>query len=225
MTYFTQEFQRFMRGLAANNNREWFNSHRQDYEESVRQPFLDLVTDLLPLARKLEPAISPRAADAIFRIHRDLRFSQDKSPYHTVLKASFAPGGRKAIAPAFYLGVGADGLHLGGGLYRLDGAGLRTIRRYILRRAEVLDRLLRSEVFADTFGELEGESVRRLPKEFQSADRHQELLMRKQFYAMAHYPDETRLCDEDLRQFIEEHWRAVAPLNDFLRRALESEQV
>ena len=83
-TYFDTGSFKFLRGLARHNDKAWFESHRQDYEAHVRQPFLRLITDLQPALAAISPHFraDPRTVGgSLFRIYRDARFSNDKSPY------------------------------------------------------------------------------------------------------------------------------------------------
>lgn len=91
-TYFTDKTFKFQRALAKNNTREWFAEHKDDYEEYLRQPFLRLITDLqAPLATiSTHFRADPKpAGGSLFRIHRDTRFSNDKTPYKAWAGARF----------------------------------------------------------------------------------------------------------------------------------------
>ena len=81
--YFSDASLKFLRGLARHNDKAWFDQHRQDYEAQVRQPFLRLIGDLQPALASISPhyRADPRTVGgSLFRIHRDARFSNDKSP-------------------------------------------------------------------------------------------------------------------------------------------------
>ena len=85
----------FLRSLKRHNTREWFEDHRGDYDEA-RQGFEAYIAALLDRLATTDDlgGLSPK--DCIFRLHRDLRFSKDKSPYKTHFGAYLAPGGRKS---------------------------------------------------------------------------------------------------------------------------------
>ena len=85
-TYFSDASFRFLRSLARHNDKAWFNDHRQQYEDHVRQPFLRLLGDLQPALAEVSEhfrADTRGVGGSLFRIHRDARFSNDKSPYKT----------------------------------------------------------------------------------------------------------------------------------------------
>lgn len=92
MTYFTPKTLRFLADLAANNRRDWFEAHRAAYERDVRTPALRLITAMETLIREVHPAFmaSPKkVGGSLFRIHRDTRFSGDKTPYKTHIGITF----------------------------------------------------------------------------------------------------------------------------------------
>ena len=110
MKYFSDKTFRFLDNLRKNNNREWFNEHKADYETHVRQPFLALIGDFqAPLAKISSHYVSdPRAVGgSLFRINRDARFSKDKSPYKTNVSGVIAArkGLKVAEAPTCRLGA------------------------------------------------------------------------------------------------------------------------
>ncbi|MFL7980370.1 TIGR02453 family protein, partial [Xanthomonas vasicola] len=83
-TYFSDASFKFLRALARHNDKTWFNDHRHQYEAHVRQPFLQLITDLQPALAQVSEhyrADPKTQGGSLFRIYRDARFSNDKSPY------------------------------------------------------------------------------------------------------------------------------------------------
>jgi uncharacterized protein (TIGR02453 family) len=105
--YFTPSLFTFLRELAENNNREWFQDNKSRYEQHVKDPALRLIADFGPRLKKISPHFraDPRAVGgSLFRIHRDTRFSKDKSPYKTHTGIQFRHElGKDAYAPGFYL--------------------------------------------------------------------------------------------------------------------------
>lgn len=93
-TYFSDASFKFLRALARHNDKTWFNDHRHQYEAHVRQPFLQLITDLQPdLAQVSEHyrADPKTQGGSLFRIYRDARFSNDKSPYKELARRAAVP--------------------------------------------------------------------------------------------------------------------------------------
>jgi uncharacterized protein (TIGR02453 family) len=110
-TGFPREATEFFRELARNNNRDWFQAHKDVYEQTCRDPLKALVTELDPVGT---PQIS--------RINRDMRFSRDGKPYKTHIAAGVL---------GTYINLSAEGLYIGTGMYRPEPAVLRKFRAAI----------------------------------------------------------------------------------------------
>ncbi|KAB2842673.1 MAG: TIGR02453 family protein, partial [Melioribacteraceae bacterium] len=81
MSHFSKELIKFLKDLSKNNNREWFTENKKRYENFVKEPFFNFIDELITRMNMDDPSIAIEPKDAIFRIHRDVRFSNDKSPY------------------------------------------------------------------------------------------------------------------------------------------------
>lgn len=215
----TKEYTEFFKGLAANNNKEWFHEHKNDYENHAKKPFLALIEYLIPYLKELEPFTSPNPKDALFRINRDVRFSKDKTPYHTLLKAGFSPAGRKSFLPGYYLGISAETIHLGGGLFNLKSPELKQVRELIADDPSEFNGIVNAPSFLDKFGELKGDKSKRMPAEFKSAVESAPLIVNKQFYAMGELPLADYYDSDSLPEVIMEYFREIDPLNHYLKRA------
>lgn len=215
----TQKYITFFKGLEKNNNLEWFHGHKKEYEKDVKGPFLTLLENLIPEIEKLEPMISSNPKDALFRINRDVRFSKDKTPYNTLLKAGFSPGGKKSKLPGFYLGISAEKVHVGGGLFTINGPDLKSIRTLISENTEEFTQIVNSEAFITTFQDLKGEQARRLDKSLQPILEKTSYIANKQFYAMQELPVTDHLNADKMLTTITRAFEAIHPLNQFLKKA------
>jgi uncharacterized protein (TIGR02453 family) len=164
-TGFPQEALGFFRGLAANNNRQWFQAHRDVYERACRGPMVDLMAEL-------EPRLGP---SRISRINRDIRFSGDKSPYKTHIAAGV--GG-------YYVNLSRAGLYVGTGIYKPEPAMLARLRSAIDRDAsgrklqKIVTSLRRKGYQVDTH-----ERLRTAPKGYSMDHPRIELLRMKDMFA------------------------------------------
>ncbi len=133
--YFTKALFDFLKDLAANNNRDWFQANKERYEESLKQPALRFVADFGPQVRAVSPHIvcDPRpTGGALFRIYRDVRFSKDKSPYKTHCALQFRhEAGKDAHAPGLYLHLEPGNCGAAAGLWRPPTEQLRLIREAV----------------------------------------------------------------------------------------------
>ena len=133
----------FLRDLKAHNDREWFQSQTTRWHHA-RDQFKAFVETLLDSLSESAPAWAGHdAADCIFRLHRDLRFAKDKSPYKTNVSAFFSAAGRSVHDPGFYVSLEPDGKSmLAAGLYQPTPGELSTLRAAIAADARPLRQIL-----------------------------------------------------------------------------------
>lgn len=220
MKYFDADFLDFFKELAANNHKEWFDDNRKRYTQSVKKPFDSFVTDLIEESKKIDPTIAAPAKDSIFRINRDIRFSQDKSPYKLDRSAIISEKGRKDhSSPGFYVSLGPEHISVGGGAYFLQKDQLENVRHTIANNLSEFNDIIKDKTFVKHFGEIKGEENKRLPKELQQAAEKQPLLYKKQFYYMTNIDPELVTSDK-LMSTILKHFEAGAGVSAFLKHAI-----
>lgn len=219
MTYFEPEFLHFFKALAANNDRDWFQAHKGEYEEEVKKPFEIFITDVIKKLNSLDPELTLPAKDAIFRIYKDVRFSKDKLPYKTHCAAVISKYGRKNNHyPGLYIMLSAEKLMIGGGLYQPDKDSLYDVRESIYRHPEKIKSILAAPAFKSFYGEILGEKNKILPAAFKDKAETLPILFHKQFYYMADFPADTILRD-DLMALVVEAFEAGRPLKEYLTQA------
>ncbi|MBV6646090.1 MAG: DUF2461 domain-containing protein [Cyclobacteriaceae bacterium] len=217
----TEEFIAFFQQLEANNHKGWFHANKKTYDAFVKNPFLKLLDALLPELLTMEPRLIPGAKNALMRINRDIRFSKDKTPYHTIIKANLTPEGRKSGLPGYYLGIGAESIHVGGGLYQPTTAQVKAIRRYMITAKQQFLDIYENEPFQQLFGAIAGEKVKRLDANMQDHVADLPFLANKQFYYMARYPV-TDYLHTDLKDFVLKYFLAASDMNRLLENALDN---
>jgi len=220
MSYFGPEFIRFFRSLSRHNTRAWYQDHRDQFVRCLKEPFEDFIGEMIERIAALDPDARCEPKEAIFRLARDTRFSNDKTPYKTHLGAVIASDGRKTRSAAFYVELGAGGLGIATGVYQPDKDQLYAIREAIRDDGETLERLLKDRALRRLLGSLQGERNVRLPPEFAAAARRFPLLYHKQFYTWAEYDDPAVIERRDLAEFVMRHYRAGRAVNAWLTRAL-----
>ncbi|KAB7528687.1 TIGR02453 family protein [Flagellimonas olearia] len=217
----TKEYTLFFEELTQNNHKEWFHANKKRYEEKVKLPFLSLMHGLLQELTSWDGRIPPNAKNALFRINKDVRFSKEKTPYHTVLKAEFSPHGKKSMLPGYYLGIDATTIHVGGGLFTLRPPELHLVREHISKNSSGLEDVVNDLTFIQNFGRLKGEKSKRLDKNLLQTAKKTALIYNKQFYAMAEFPLEPFYNSEELLDEILLHFKAIRPLNMYLNQAFD----
>lgn len=210
----------FLKDLSRNNNREWFQTNKKRYEAELKLPFEQFISSLIESYKKLDPQINILPKDAVFRIHRDTRFSKDKTPYKNHVGALISRYGRQGKEfPAHYIHIEVGRLMLGGGAYFLEKDSLEAVRQHIMRNPERFSRIINNPEFMEKFGEVKGEKNVRIPKELQAFAKEQPLIANKQFYFMAELPPENIMGDGAV-EYAMNYFRAGEELNVFLREAM-----
>ncbi|HRO41926.1 MAG TPA: DUF2461 domain-containing protein [Flavipsychrobacter sp.] len=211
---------KFLETLSQNNDKTWFDAHRDEYAEA-KQDFENFVTTLLDKICELEPELrNQKAKDCIFRIFRDVRFSKDKTPYKSHFGVYFSKGGRKYEGAGYYLHIEPGGKSFaGGGLWMPEPALLKKVRQEIDYNFEEFQKILQEKSFKKFFKELEGEKLKTLPQGYATDNPAIEFLKMKGFTAGNYLKDEV-LTKKDFANKCLEIFTAMKPLVDFLNRAM-----
>lgn len=220
--YFNQGYIDFFRQLHKNNTKEWFQKNKKWYELSVREPFKNLIEDLLVEVKGLDSHIYMEGKEALFRINNDLRFSKNRLPYKTHLAAGFSRGGRKSNYAGYFVQIGKDHILVGGGLPYLERESLRKIRIEIGYNSDKFLSLLQEPMFRACYGTLLGEKDQNLPQSFKLVINENPWIANKQFYYVAIYNHTDLIFRHDLVQEIMRHFRAGAHINNFLINSISN---
>jgi uncharacterized protein (TIGR02453 family) len=223
--YFTPATFRFLRALARNNERAWFHAHKDAYERDVREPFLALIGDLQAPLAKISPhyrADPKPSGGSLFRIYRDTRFRNDKTPYKTWAGARFGHERRREIeAPSFYLHIQQRDSFAGGGLWHPEPPTLKKIREFLADNPAAWKKAVHGKAFRERF-EFWGEALTRPPRGFDPKHELIEHIKRRNFAAGAAIADAIVTSDE-LLPVVVDTFKRIAPMLDYLCAALELE--
>lgn len=206
----------FLGQLAANNERTWFTAHKAEYEACVLHPLRQLVAALEPSLLDIDSGFdtNPKGA-AVSRIHRDVRFSRDKSPYRINQWICFKrPGEGWQGRPAYFLEIGPAGWRHGMGCYAAPPATTKALRAAILARPERFQAALEQALAAGFV--VEGDSYRRPNLPDGLAPCLGEWVARKSAYVACNRPLEPLLFDPGLVDELRTRWQAIAPLYHLL---------
>lgn len=224
MTFFTSETVTFWKGLAKNNNKAWFDKNRKTYEQHLKAPYNALAEALVEQVQEVEPEYNTPPKQAIYRINRDTRFANDKTPYKTRLGVTIGRNEKHDPSwPAYTVSVGVDGIWVAGGLYNPPTEFRDHVRRYIGRNAKELHALeKKSTKFAKTFGALQGDAHKRTPVELRPYVEDEPRVLNKQWVYWHDFADPKRFIDPKLDQFILDQWEIARPVMEFLKDASRS---
>jgi uncharacterized protein (TIGR02453 family) len=181
---FGPEALKFLRALKRNNRREWFQPRKEQYERDVRAPMQAIVEQLAIDMRAFAPEVVVDPKKAIFRIYRDTRFADDKTPYKTNIAASFGWRGLPRWEGAgLYFQLSHEDVWIGGGMYQPPTPLLQKVREHIVSNHRRLRSIVASAGFKRVIGELEGEKLQRVPRGFDPDHPAAEFLRHRQFLA------------------------------------------
>jgi uncharacterized protein (TIGR02453 family) len=217
---FTTATLRFLRSLKRNNRREWFNRHRDDYEQHVREPMTAVVERLADDFRSFAPELVASPKLSMYRIYRDTRFSENKAPYKTHVAAVFPTRGlAKHEGAGLYFHVSPDEVWIGGGMYAPQPPQLQAVREHIAANIQQLRAIVESPAFRRRVGRLEGERLTRVPRGFPRDHEAAEYLKHRYFIAGAEFPAAFAASPRFYSTLISV-FREVLPLSRFLNHPL-----
>jgi uncharacterized protein (TIGR02453 family) len=174
----------FIEKLVQNNNKPWFDAHREEYAVA-KADFEDFVTVLMEKLSPIEPSLrDQKAKDAIFRIFRDVRFSKDKTPYKGHFGVYLSKGGRKYPGAGYYLHIEPGGKSfIGGGLWMPEPALLKAVRQEIDYNLDEFRTIIENKTFKKLFAKIEGEVLKNPPQGYSAENPALEYLKMKSFTA------------------------------------------
>jgi len=205
----------FFEQLAVNNNKTWFEAHRDEYQELLLDPLKLLVSELADTMQALDPALItlPAVDKTISRIYRDTRFSRNKSPYKTCLWITFkrySPDLK--TAPCFFFEITADSYRYGMGFYSASRQTMDNLRRLIEAQPERFRTTVAWLAQQDAFV-LEGDRYKR-PLNPALPDDLQTWHCRKNVCLICNREVDGRLFTQDIRDDLATGFRQLQPLYD-----------
>jgi len=219
---FSRDSLGFLQSLADNNNRDWFNANKQQYEDYVRTPALDFIEDMEPELWNVAPnfiAVAKKTGGSLMRVYRDTRFSKDKTPYKTNVGIHFRhSAGKNVHAPGFYVHVGLDGIFLGAGIWRPDSTALGKIRDAIVDKPTEWQAARDDSLFRKYF-DLRGESLKNAPRGYPKDHALITDLKRKDFIAASNL-DVSDILSPELVETTAKRYKSAVPFMRFLCDAL-----
>lgn len=210
----------FLKKVKTNNNKEWMKANKESYLEA-RAEFEFLVQELIVrLSQWDERFYSLEPKDCIFRFNRDIRFSDNKSPYKENFAAFFGAGGKKSPLPGYYLSISPKEIFAGGGLWHPESDILQKVRRYILNNGDELQEIIKAKNFAKTYGGLsEEDTLKGVPRGFDKDHPFADFLKLKSFVASKDFSVKDA-SEKNFGQKIDKTLQELRPLNEFLLKAM-----
>ena len=227
-TSFSPKAFTFLRGLKKNNRKDWFEAHRTQYEQELKRPLAALIEEMDVQLATIAPEIIGSPKKSAFRIHRDVRFSKDKSPYKTHVACWFFHRdiGTRMQSEAVHGGAGFY-LHLtpgecfcGGGIWMPPRPALLKIRESLVDDTEGWDAIVRDRGFRKRFGDLDTEGMlTRVPRGYAPDHPAADWLRYQSFTAGTPLTDE-QVTSPKLPALLAKHYAAMTPFVRWLNEAL-----
>lgn len=213
----------FLKNLAKNTTKEWFDANRPKYE-AAKADFAELVGTIITTHGKKDAGIATlQPKECIFRINRDVRFSKDKSPYKTHFGASITQGGRKSIYAGYYLHIQPGGnSFVGGGIWMPEPTELKKLRQEIDYCFEEFSAIINNKKFVAEYGAPERSAeyvLSRPPKGYEVDNPAIEFIKLKSLVASRAIPDES-LTSNTLAKEIVRAFEILQPMIAFVNRAI-----
>ncbi|MCC6287675.1 MAG: DUF2461 domain-containing protein [Chitinophagaceae bacterium] len=212
----------FLKSLAKNNNKPWFDANRAKYE-TAKKDFENFIQELIDAYGKKDASIaSLTAKECMFRINRDIRFSKDKTPYKKNFAASINKGGKKTVFAGYYFHLEPGNSFIGGGIWMPMPAETQKIRQEIDYCFDEFKKIITAKKFTAAYKTLDQDAEIRLanvPKGYTKDNPAADYLKYKSWIAMKVFTD-TELTAKDLVKNSVEAFVALQPLIEFLNRAI-----
>lgn len=214
---------KFLKDLKKNNNKPWFDAHRNQYEEA-RKDFAGFIQLVIDKHGSNDPSIKTLVAkDCMFRINRDIRFSKDKTPYKSNFGASINKGGKKSVLAGYYFHLEPGRSFAGGGVWMPMPDDLKKLRQEIDYNLADFKKIITSKKFKSVYGELDRSAeyvLSRVPKGYEPDNPAAEYLKLKSYITMISMKD-VDLTSKDLVKNTVTAFEALKPLIIFLNHAIE----
>lgn len=215
---------RFLSDLKYNNYKEWFADHKDEYLRA-KSDFEQFIDSLIDRIAEFDPSIRHHtAAECVFRIYRDVRFSKDKSPYKTHMGAHITSAARRSeihSRAGYYIHIEPENNSmLAGGAYLPESKWLKAIRTSIADDAGSFNKIISATDFKKYFGSPEGEKLKTAPRDFPKDHPEIEWLKHKSFLA-SHKCSDEKVLSPDFLDHCTNVFRALDPFDRFLNGAME----
>ena len=207
----------YLQKLKKNNHRDWFNDNKATYQKELEQVEL-FAEALLRELNKHDEIETPSGKKSLHRIYRDIRFSNDKTPYKTNWSGNFKRA-TKYRRGGYYFHLEPGNSYLAGGFWAPNAPDLKRLRDEIAFDAAPLRKILKSKTFTNTFGALQGEQLKTAPKGFDAAHEAIDLLRYKQFLLIRRFTDKEVLGDNFLSE-ANTTFKNMRPFFDYMSEVL-----
>ena len=210
----------FLKELAANNNREWFQAHKALYQEATTE-FDKLLLVLIARIGEFDPSVRHlQPKDCTWRIYRDVRFSYDKRPYKTHIGGFISAKGKKSLHLGYYYHLEPSGCFFAGGTYGLTPKQLQAVRQSIYNDIDEYRKIIEDKKFKRLFPKIGMEELKVNPKGFPKDFEYLHLLKPKDFSVFKYFEDDFYQEDGFVDKWVELA-KTAKPFLDFINYTVD----
>jgi uncharacterized protein (TIGR02453 family) len=210
----------FIKALAKNNNRDWFNKNKTRYLQEYENMIV-FTNALLAEMQKHDMIETPSGKESLFRIYRDVRFSKDKSPYKTYWAGRFKRA-TKQLRGGYYFQIGPGQSLAAGGFFSPNPADLKRIRQDIDLNFPDWKKMLGQKKIISTFNILKGQQLSTAPKGFDKESAGITYIRHKQFYLERRFSDK-EVLDPGFLTALNQTFKNLRPYFDYLSEVLTTD--
>jgi len=210
----------FLKTLSKNNNREWFNSHKDQYTEA-HDNIIEFADALLAEMNKHDKIETESGKGSLFRIYKDVRFSKDKTPYNTQWNGGFKRATNK-LRGGYYFHIQPGKSFIAGGFWGPDTNDMKRIRQDIATNYKDWNKLFANKGLISTFGGITGEQLTAAPRGYDKDHPAIGLLRYKQFLLKHEFTDK-EVLDPDFAKKASNTFKAMRPFLDFMSEVLTTD--
>ena len=206
---------KFLKDLERNNNRDWFQAHKAQYENATgnMKDFLNEVISGLNKKDVIEEG-------KLFRIYRDVRFSKDKLPYKNHYGIHFVRAGKERRG-GYYLQIQPGESFVGGGFWSPSPEDLKRIRDEFAYDTKPIRKIIASKSFISNFGKLEGDELKTAPSGYERDNPGIDLIRKKQFLISRKFKDK-EVLDPGFHKEVVKTFEAMRPFFDYMSEVLST---
>ena len=210
----------FLKKLSRNNNRDWFNKHKEKYLEAQHN-LIVFADALLFEMNKHDQMATASGKESLFRIYKDVRFSKDKTPYNTHWSGSLKRATKK-LRGGYYFNIKPGGSFFAGGFWGPEPADMKRIRQDIDINYTSWKKLLAHKTLFKTFGKMTGEQLSSAPRGYAKDHPAIDLLRYKQFVLRHEFTDE-EVCDPGFVKKANDIFKKMRPFFNYMSDVLTTD--
>jgi uncharacterized protein (TIGR02453 family) len=210
----------FLKRLSKNNNRDWFNSHKDQYI-AAQENMIEFVDSLLSQMNRHDQIENESGKKSLYRIYNDVRFSKDKSPYNPRF-ASYLKRSKPMLRGGYYFWIKPGASKIACGFAYPNAEDLKRVRMDIIHTYKDWNKLINQKSIRFAFGQMQGEQVKTTPKGFEKDHPAIDLLRYKQYWFECSFTDKEVLA-KDFVMIVNKKFKSIRPFFDYMSEVLTTD--